>query len=74
MRRYIVDYFMLGRDAKTGKMLYQFMIIDTHKEEPIRRFINYESGEYRTFKQTRAAVNAERDRLNAEWRKEAANG
>ena len=68
--RYRVAHFCLGRDDKTGKMLYQFMIIDNHGKEEIRRFINYENGQYRTFKETRAVIKAERDRLNAEWRKE----
>jgi hypothetical protein len=71
--RYRVGFFRLGKDEKTGKMLYQFMIIDTHGKEEIRRYINYENGEYRTFNETRKVINAERDRLNAEYRKEQSN-
>ena len=66
--RYRVEFFRLGKDDRTGKMLYKFMIIDTHGKEEIRRYINYENGEYRTFKETRKVINAERDRLNDEWR------
>lgn len=68
--RYRVEFFRLGKDDRTGKMLYQFMIIDTHGKEEVRRYINYEKGEYRTFKETRKVINAECDRLNAEHRKE----